>query len=374
MQHRWMIAVCLVALVGCRNANPCRDLMRENFELNEWILQQEIRIDEQDREIQRLKALTDAEQDFEEQVEGLEPPSVDFGDGGAAPAFPRPGDPGNPLDDEVPPAPFNPNRNAPPSDMPPDGGALNDLELILPGLDVRPGAPVDSIGKVEKIIIDPRRTRALNLDGARGDDGLVVVFEPRDAQDQPLAALGELSIVAVDPSLPEHLARVARWDYQEDEVRDLLVRTRQGPKVVCQLLWPNAPPESSRLQLYVRMKTTDGTSHVADMPLLADFAGVEPDGARFARTPDNTVRELESEATTASEHGTSLDDYLRGAYDKGQDRPSTRNSSTDATTEDRPLRRVAVPGEDPPRPMRHRGEDPIRTTQRALPPWSPTRK
>ncbi len=350
MRHRWFFAMFFIALVGCQQPNPCRDLMRENFELNEYILQQEIHIDEQQREIDRLKTEVAAVETFEEGADQIEPPAVEFGDD-PPPAFPRPGDPGNPLDDEVPPAPFNPNSG--PTAEPigvPQSGALNELELILPGIESRPGLPIDSATDIESISIDARRTRALNLDGEPGDDGLVVVFEPRDAKDQPLAALGPVTIVAVDPSLPDHLARVARWDYAEEEVRELLVQTRQGPKLVCQLLWPSVPPASSRLQLYVRMKTPEGNVQ-ADVPLLADFAGIERDGQRFATSP-----QVEDAASPHSASG--------------------EGSTSSAPQEHRPLRRVSLRDEEEPLPQTAEPE-PVRTSQRTPPrtppPWSPVR-
>lgn len=346
MQRSCILAVLLIALVGCQQPNPCRDLLRENFELNEWILQQEIHIDEQQRKISNLEAQVAAIDTFEEGASDIEPPSIDFGgDGGAAPAFPRPGDPGNPLDDEVPPPPFTPQGDGANPGTAAEG-ALNELDLILPGLNGRPGMPVDSIGQVESIKIDPRRTRALNLDGVPGDDGLVVVFEPRDAEEEPLAVLADLTIVAVDPSLPDHLARVARWDYEAAEVRDLLVQTRQGPKVVCQLLWPNVPPSSSRLQLYVRMKSDDDREFQADTPLLADFAGVEASGDRFARA--ETSREDVSDSSVTA-------DVVREV----------------PVPEYNPRRRVTLPDDEAP-PAQDR-QTPVRTSQRAAPPWSPTR-
>lgn len=366
--------------------------MRENFELNEYILQQEIHIDEQAREIKRLKSETAAAEKFEEKASGIEPPAIDFGDPGSVPAFPRPGDPGPGADEQVPPPPFNPGGG---QQNPPGDAAL---DFVLPGLEGRPGTPDEAISHIESISLDPRLTRAYNLDAAPGDDGLVVVVEPRDDSDRPTPAIGKLSIVAVDPSLPEHLARVARWDYSTDEVRELFVQTRQGPRIVCQLLWPDVKPKSTRLQLYVRMETSDGEQHQAEMPLLADFAGSDLVGQRFAsrneisgETFENRMAARTAEQATrrtaedqyandlgSSEHGRSLDSYLNGSGTSADPARSEAQPERNATTERsatppgerRPLRRVTAPGEEPPARQQ---ADPVRTTRRGLPPWSPIR-
>ena len=46
-------------------------------------------------------------------------------------------------------------------------------------------------------------TGGVNADGLEGDEGIFMVVEPRDEQGKLVPAVGPVSIVAVDPALPE---------------------------------------------------------------------------------------------------------------------------------------------------------------------------
>ena len=52
-----------------------------------------------------------------------------------------------------------------------------------------------------KLVINKRLTGGLDRDGHNGDEGVLVVFEPRDAQDRLVNAVGDVSIVVMDPAL-----------------------------------------------------------------------------------------------------------------------------------------------------------------------------
>src|SRR5688572_29958454 len=72
-------------------------------------------------------------------------------------------------------------------------------------------------GGVAKIVLNRRLTGGYNDDGRLGDEGIVVVIEPRDKDDQTVTLSGEIAVAVVDPALSGEEARVARWDISAEE-------------------------------------------------------------------------------------------------------------------------------------------------------------
>jgi hypothetical protein len=116
-------------------------------------------------------------------------------------------------------------------------------------------APADI--RITHLLLHPL-TGGADFDGQPGDDGLQVVFEPRNAAEEYVAQAGPLSIVVLDPSRQGEAARVARWDFDLSAARQLLASSSPGRGIKVDLPWPAAAPLTSRLQLFVRYETPDG--------------------------------------------------------------------------------------------------------------------
>lgn len=123
---------------------------------------------------------------------------------------------------------------------------------------------------VQRIAINPILTGPHSFGpGAAGPsgDGVQLNFSPRDSENRPINAPGEVSIVVIDPEVPGAAARVARWDFTADEAASHYQQTALAKGFRFQLLWPNKPPEHERVRLYVRFTTPDGRKFEAEHTL-----------------------------------------------------------------------------------------------------------
>ncbi|MEX0978854.1 MAG: hypothetical protein WDZ48_08390 [Pirellulales bacterium] len=105
-----------------------------------------------------------------------------------------------------------------------DSPKLEPPVIELPGSsESPPGTPAggDEQPAVEgppaKLSINKRLTGGLDRDGSGGDEGIMVMVEPRNERGQLVKAAGAVSLVVMDPSQMGDEARVARWDFQAHE-------------------------------------------------------------------------------------------------------------------------------------------------------------
>jgi len=124
---------------------------------------------------------------------------------------------------------------------------------------------------ITKIEINKRLTGGHNADGKPGDDGLLVVFEPRNAAGELVELPGETSIVLMDPDIDGEASRIARWDFATDEVVTHFAKTFLGKGLLFELRWPNQRPENRKLRLYVRFITPEGKRLIAEKDIKIQF-------------------------------------------------------------------------------------------------------
>jgi hypothetical protein len=193
--------------------------------------------------------------------------------------------------------------------------------------------------QVKRIAVNPKRTGGYDADGRPGDEGIVVVLEPQTDAQRLVAAAAPVSVVLLDPNLPGQAARVARWDFSLDEVARLYGESPPGEGLRLKMPWPDAPPVNSRLHLFVRYTTSDGTQHEADGEIRVALAGGPAQGwsVRTPRDPGPPV----ANRTAAPRQGNLAEDT----------RPAA----------------APVPAKPGPAPA----EEPIRTAARPMPPSAP---
>lgn len=152
----------------------------------------------------------------------------------------------------------------------------------LPGNEILPGelpAPDDadlgelSKGPVKELVINQLLTGGLSTDAETGDEGIMVVVEPRAADGKLVRQPGELSVMLVDPSKSGPTSRVARWDFSSVEAAAAFRKSPLGRGVHLELPWPADPPQTDTLELYVRVVTPAGKKLIAEAEI-----GVDPDG------------------------------------------------------------------------------------------------
>lgn len=219
--------------------------------------------------------------------------------GGDRGAMPESGVPGNiegpsiemPGDDAPASRLAPPKRKTSPSRKPkaqPDGVPDVDIDLGSPAdAEEVPADPADEDAprkrtsgrgasskvtdkRVVKLALNRQLTGGLSHDGHMGDEGIMVVFEPRNAVGQLVKEPGDVSIVVVDPAVTGAGARVARWDFTADEVSQHFKKSALGQGLHFELPWPSNPPKHKKLQLFVRYVGSDGRKINADQPINID--------------------------------------------------------------------------------------------------------
>ncbi len=163
----------------------------------------------------------------------LKPPTIEEGvpsDGGAAPPAKSPQQ--------------APSKEEGPDDLEPPkldlGGAGDSLSAI----------PMPSDTHVTELHLDPARTGGLQQDDQPGDDGIQLVFQPRNSQHDFVPQPGRVSVVLLDE---ESRKRVARWEFTRDDTALALQHARAGEGIELTMPWQESPPTKSNLHLFVRV-------------------------------------------------------------------------------------------------------------------------
>ena len=180
-------------------------------------------------------------------------------------------------------------QSHPPTETPPNI-ELPSIEMpapasVLPGPKTTslPAPPSDK--KVTHLFLNPALTGGVDFDGQPGDDGLRIIVEPRNADDQFINESGTLSVVVLDPTRQGEAARLARWDFDQPATRQLLADNSPRDGMKLELPWPASPPDANRLQLFVRYVTADGRKLQADREVFITHA----DQAISRWTPRSTA-------------------------------------------------------------------------------------
>ncbi|NQT37041.1 MAG: hypothetical protein HQ581_06105 [Planctomycetes bacterium] len=158
-------------------------------------------------------------------------------------------------------------------DLPPLPGLDDQPPPLLPGLDAptgEPTAPADS-NTVSAISLNRMLTGGNNTDGRHGDEGIMVVIEPRDAEGRLVPAAASISVVVIDPELPAEDARIARWDFTAAETARMFRKTLFSEGLQLEMAWPGEPPSHEDLHLFVRYTTAAGTRLEASRTVTVDL-------------------------------------------------------------------------------------------------------
>jgi hypothetical protein len=135
---------------------------------------------------------------------------------------------------------------------------------------------LDPDANIERIILNPSLTGAIDAQNQSSSRALSVAIEQRDAEGKRVLAPGDLTIVVVDPALEgraARIARIARWDFEANELADHVRRNRDGGSLQFELPWPTQPQHND-LRVFARFTTYDGRRLEANLPIdvpLGDF-------------------------------------------------------------------------------------------------------
>jgi len=98
-----------------------------------------------------------------------------------------------------------------------------------------------------------------NYDGEPGDDGIALLVQPLDSQGNIILEPAAISVVVIDPAVRGSMARIARWDFQPEEVKSYVVHRGDLAGFLLELPWPNRIPDHEELKVFVRYYLPDGS-------------------------------------------------------------------------------------------------------------------
>jgi hypothetical protein len=138
-----------------------------------------------------------------------------------------------------------------------------------------PDAHPPNPDRISKIVLSRQLTGGYDADRQLGDEGIRIVIEPRNEDDQLVKQSGDVAVVIVDPALTGNESRVARWDFDRDEIAQHFEKTVLAEGIHLELPWPADPPLHERLIVFVRLTTADGNSFETNQPILVDLGYID---------------------------------------------------------------------------------------------------
>ena len=190
-----------------------------------------------------------------------------------------------------------------------------------------------------------------------------MVVTPRDEEGMPLPAAGDLSVVVIDPAVPDENGRIARWDFARWEAASLCEIADDDAGFRLRLRWPNGRPDGRDLHLFVRYTTADGRHLQAEKPFRLERLAV-------GRPPTQRGWQRKEDAARSEE-------FVSRRTDDWSGRSAPRVSASDAPSwHDRPADDFTVDRADEPvEPLREPRRIDDRDAGRIQRPvWSPDRQ
>lgn len=265
-QLRFLLSLGVCAgLAGCRGVNPTAEqlVVRELREQEDYIYELEDQLDEYETTLKAVRQQNeslkrelgrDAASNNGESNRGAR--TKRSRDGGLFPNLRRRDSKSSPpvtepeinLGDESSPEPNGPSLG-PSSNSDAAGATVDEASNRSQSLDRR----------AVKLVINRQLSGGASHDPrSNASQGLMIVFEPRNAQNQLVPPQGDVAIVAVDPSIPGAAGRVGRWDFAADEAAKTYRKTLFGNGYHMELPWPGAPPRTDQVQVHIRLTLADG--------------------------------------------------------------------------------------------------------------------
>jgi hypothetical protein len=253
---QFALVAALLAALGCRSNNTQVLVEQEARMLEDEVYNLEAQLDACCR---AKEALARENADLKRQSGGGSP-SSDY----RTPAIQLPSR-------TSPPRSETPKLEPPTIELPESSSDAPPAEMTPPG-DEQPAVE----GQPTSLSINRRLTGGLDRDGAGGDEGILVMVEPRNKAGQLVKTPGAVSVVVMDPSQAGDASRVARWDFQVHEFDEHFKSSTFGRGLQFELNWPGPPPQSHDLVLFVRYIAGDGTKLTTDAPLSVRLASDAP--------------------------------------------------------------------------------------------------
>ena len=120
--------------------------------------------------------------------------------------------------------------------------------------------PLDA--RVREIDWHPTMCRSQNTDGKPGDDGLYLVMVPRNSAGQFVPTTGKMTIVVEETLADGTVARIGRYEYTAEELKEHLEPVGSAPGLHIPIRWSERVPSGTSVDVYAKFSMADGTTMV----------------------------------------------------------------------------------------------------------------
>ena len=153
----------------------------------------------------------------------------------------------------IPPGPAEPD--------PPGRIRVPDEAKILRQAPIAPSLPPDTLPVPDHLEVHPQLSGGHQLDDDDEVDGMFLVINVLDESDEVVDLTkfdvdASMSVVAIDPKLKESDQRIARWDFDPDEVREM-VRRKPVDGLHISMAWQDAVPSTDDVIVHIRLKAAE---------------------------------------------------------------------------------------------------------------------
>jgi hypothetical protein len=116
--------------------------------------------------------------------------------------------------------------------------------------------PTDT--RVVELAFHPSLCRGSNRESEPAEDGLRLVFQPKNQQGEFVSQVAGMTIVVVDPARPEGESKIGRWTWTAEELLQSLepIGSAQGFHVA--IAWQAKRPVAKSVKVHVRYEMEDG--------------------------------------------------------------------------------------------------------------------
>lgn len=151
-----------------------------------------------------------------------------------------------------------PNEILPPNQRTPDssnGANLDFDQLEIENSGLGPSTNIDA----RRVSIHRNKTKGQDVDGKPGDEGLVLLVQPRDQGGNIIASPAKMTVSIIDPNASASRQRIGLWRFEASEI-ELFTDDNETPEkgILLHLPWNQNPPQSGNLTVFVRYVTDDG--------------------------------------------------------------------------------------------------------------------
>lgn len=261
-----------------------------------------------------------------------------------------------------------PDSSPPPEDKSPEDQSFSEINRLsrkvtasrLTRVERPDRRSEDADWLVEEIRLNPLLTGGHNVDRHVGDEGLLIVIEPRNASGEVIDVPGDVSIAVFDRRRTGGDQRIARWDFTWQEVADLFRTGPIGRGVHLDLRWASELPRHEDLEVVARYTRYDGEKLFAEKNIKIDVpqevadhwksaANSMDDQMAYHGRRDEPYEDFEPGPDLAPPHTVAQESYEQLAEDKHAPAPPPPTRVAQNTAEPRKVETKETQQESGPR-------------------------